>query len=392
MFIADIDPLAYAAPWDMSFDQRLAMLMAGTPRAAYFYAEPDTSTFRYRAYNVAQSLAAANRGTAAWFTDNDYDRMGRVLDQSDVFVLCRNSLYNERVARLATQARARGLPILFDVDDLVFDPSYVHLLMDTLAQDTNSDRNLDLWFGNVGRIGATFGLSDGAITTNSVLAGHAEAYSGKPSRIIRNALNREQQEISERIWLEKEKSGWAFDGRRHLGYFSGSPSHNRDFRLASGPIARLMDAYPDLYLRVVGFLEHIPELERHQDRIELVPLTDFMNLQREIGAVEVNLVPLQDNAFTNCKSELKWFEAAIVGGLTIASPIHSYSLAIDHGTTGWLCPAQQWHSMLDEVVNVLEDPIAHHRLLEAARTEALDVYGWDRQADHIADALFSTIR
>ena len=144
MFIAEIDPVAYAHPWDIPFDQRLAMMMAGTPRAAYFYSRPDTSTFRYRAYNVAQSLSVGRRGAAAWFTENDIDLIGRVLDNCDVLVLCRNSLYNERVARIASQARARGKPILYDVDDLVFDPSYIHLLMDTLDQDANDDPALKL--------------------------------------------------------------------------------------------------------------------------------------------------------------------------------------------------------------------------------------------------------
>ncbi len=393
MFIAEIDPVAYAHPWDIPFDQRLAMMMAGTPRAAYFYSRPDTSTFRYRAYNVAQSLSVGRRGAAAWFTENDIDRIGRVLDNCDVLVLCRNSLYNERVARIASQARARGKPILFDVDDLVFDPSYIHLLMDTLDQDANDDPALNYWFSYVGRVSATLGLCDGVIATNTVLAERARAFTGKPAHVIRNALNREQQDISERIWDAKVRSDWAQDGRRHLGYFSGSPSHNRDFRLVSGPIAELMDTHPELHLRVVGYLDGVPDLARHRDRIELVPMTDFINLQREIGAVEINLVPLLDNAFTNCKSELKWFEAAIVGALTAASPIHSYRSVIEHGRTGWLSPAHQWHTTLTEIVaEVLENPRSHLRVLEETRIAALDRFGWDRQADHIADALFAGIR
>ena len=385
--------MAYAHPWDISFDQRLAMMRAGTPRAAYFYSRPDTSTFRYRAYNVAQSLSVGRHGAAAWFTENDVDRIGRVLDNCDVFVLCRNALYNERVARIAAQARARGLPILFDVDDLVFDPSYIHLLMDTLDQDANDDRALNYWFSYVGRVSATFGLCDSAIATNTVLASRTQSFSGKPARVIRNALNREQQEISARIWDAKVRSNWAQDGRRHLGYFSGSPSHNRDFRMVAGPIAHLMDTHQDLYLRVVGFLDDVPELARYRDRIEFVPLTDFINLQREIGAVEVNLVPLLDNAFTNCKSELKWFEAGIVGALTAASPIHSYCGVIKHGRTGWLSQAHRWQATLTEMVaEVLEDPPAHHRILEETRAQALDRFGWDRQADHIAEALFAQIR
>ena len=34
-------------------------LLAGSPRIAYYYAQPDTSTFRYRAFNMIEALGRA---------------------------------------------------------------------------------------------------------------------------------------------------------------------------------------------------------------------------------------------------------------------------------------------------------------------------------------------
>jgi glycosyltransferase involved in cell wall biosynthesis len=389
MYTASIQPVAYRAPWDLSFDERLSRMLRGSPRAAYFYAVPDTSTFRYRAYNVAQALTAANGRhgpSASWFTEAEMDSMGRVLDACDVLVLCRNSLYNERIARLTAQARARNRRILFDVDDLVFDPSYIHLIVDTLGVNEQDSAVWDYWFAYVGRVGATYALCDGALVTNEYLARHARAWSGKPVSIIPNFLNSEQQALSDRIWQAKADSAWARDGRTHLGYFSGSPSHARDFGLVSHAVARLMDEDESLWLRVVGFLEPTPELARHRPRIEVLPLQDFLNLQRQISAVEVNLVPLQDNSFTNCKSELKWFEAALVGALTIASPTYTYSRVIEHGDNGWLAQSYSWEAVLREVLRDIND----HRAAVAARArdQALARYGWDQQAALIEAALF----
>ena len=389
MYAAQVRPVPYYAPWDAPFDERFALMLRGSPRAAYFYSIPDTSTFRYRAYNIAQSLTApgACGASAAWFTEADLDRIGRVLDACDVLVLCRNSLYTDRVARLATQARARNRRILFDVDDLVFDSAYTHLLIDTLDQDKRNSAVWDYWFGYVGRVAATYTLCDGALVTNNYLARRAEAWSGKPARVIPNFLNREQQDVSDRIWEAKEADGWARDGRTHLAYFSGSRSHDRDFRLVSPTIAHLMDEDASLWLRVVGSLEASSELARHHARIEALPLQDFINLQREIGAVEVNLVPLQDNPFTNCKSELKWFEAAAVGALTIASPTYAYRSVVDHGCNGWLAGSHAWEATLREA---LRDVDAHRAdIAPRARAEARDRYGWDRQAAAIVAALFA---
>jgi glycosyltransferase involved in cell wall biosynthesis len=385
-----VPAIQYRAPWDIPFDDRLSMLRRGSPRAAYFYSVPDTSTFRYRAYNVAQALTASPPGrgpSASWFTEADLGQSGRVLDACDVLILCRNSLYTERVARLAAQARARHRRILFDVDDLVFDPAYIHLLMDTLGVNMREEAVWNYWFSYVGRVGATFALCDGAIVTNEYLAEHARSWSGKPARVIPNFLNREQQEFSDRIWDAKAANGWARDGRTHVAYFSGSPSHARDFGLVSSTVARLMDDDASLWLRIVGFLEPGPELNRHRSRIEYLPLQDFINLQREIGAVEVNLVPLQDNPFTNCKSELKWFEAAIVGALTIASPTYTYERIIKDGCNGWLSHAHTWEAKLREILASLDD----HRALIAprAREQARESFGWDRQAEIIVAGLFA---
>ena len=387
MYAAQVPPVAYAAPWDIGFDARMALLLRGTPRAAYFYATPDTSTFRYRAYNIAQALGAQRAGAAAsWFTAADLPRIGRVLDACDVLVICRNSLYDDSIARLAALARARGRRILFDCDDLVFDPAYAHLLVDTLGVDKRNDDVWNYWFAYIGRVGATFALCDAALTTNSVLAAHAARWSGKPARVIANFLNREQQDISERMWQAKAASKWAGDGRRHIGYFSGSPSHNRDFAMVAPAIARLMDADPGLWFRGVGFLEPGPDLARHAARIETIPLQDFMNLQREIGAVELNIAPLMDNAFTNCKSELKWFEAAVVGALTVATPTFTFRGAIRHGQTGFLAESHAWEDVLTEALRGFD--ARRGAMAEAARDEARERFGWDRQAAAITAALF----
>ncbi|HEY0182689.1 MAG TPA: glycosyltransferase [Rhodopila sp.] len=310
-----------------------------------------------------------------------------MLDACDVLVFGRNSLYTDRIARVAAQARARNRRVLFDTDDLVFDPSYTHLLVDTLGVDMTNPATWDYWFAYISRVGATYALCDGALVTNAYLAGRAEAWSGKPARVIPNFLNREQQEISDRIWEAKAATAWARDRRTHLAYFSGSPSHDRDFALVSPAIAHLMDDDPSLWLRVVGFLEPGSDLARHRSRIESLPLQDFMNLQREIGAVEVSVVPLQDNPFTNCKSELKWFEAAITGTLTIASPTHSYRGIIRSGANGWLAESQAWERVLREVLCRVQEHRAD--IAPRARAEARERYGWDRQAATVEAALFS---
>ena len=387
MFTAEVGAARFTAPWDQSFDQRFTMLTRGSPRAAYFYEVPDTSTFRYRAYNVCQTLAAHLPGpSASWFHLADMEQIGKVLDHCDVLVLCRVR-YDHRIAQLVTLARARGRRILFDVDDLVFDLDFAHTIIDTLGQDVANPAVWDYWYSYIGRLGATMRLCDGAVTTNKFLAARAEAVLGRPAMVIPNYINREQTELSSAIWTEKEASGWRRDGRINLGYFSGSPSHNRDFALIAPAVAGIMDRDRQVMLTVVGFLDDPgPDLARHRSRINSIHLQDFLNLQREIGKVEINLVPLQDNIFTNCKSELKWFEAAVVGSLTIATPTFTYRGVIEHGRNGWLARVQDWGQVL---TGVLAMPEAERlETLVQARQDASMRFDWRAQAPAIHAALF----
>jgi glycosyltransferase involved in cell wall biosynthesis len=388
LYVVKVPPVEFSEPWEKSFDERMTMLCRGSPRAAYFYEVPDTSTFRYRAYNVWQSLSAEAPGgpSASWFHNGDLALMERFLDKSDVLVLSRVR-YSDQINRMVAWARSRRQRVLFDIDDLVFDVRCTHVIMDTLEVDHRDPAAFDAWFAYHGRIGGTMRLCDGSVVTNPYLAARAEAFLDKPSRIIPNYLNREQVEISAEVWNAKQKLDWARDGRIHFGYFSGSATHNRDFALIAQPLARLMDEDDRLALRVVGFLEDLgPHLDRHRARIESIPLQDFMNLQRKIGEVEINLVPLQDNVFTNCKSELKWFEAAIVGAVTVASPTEVFRRTIEHGVNGWLAPAYAWEEVLRQVIE--GGPTLWRAVASRARADAIERYGWRNQTNTIRTALF----
>lgn len=387
MYTAGLAPVPFCPPWDLDFDTRLSMLTRGSPRAAYFYEKPDAATFRYRVFNPAVALAARQDGpSASWFDRDDWDRMDQVLDLCDVLVICR-ARYNNRIGGLIERARARGRRVLFDVDDLVFDTRYVHLLVETLGLTSIDERVWDDWFAMCSRLEATFRLCDGAIVTNAFLAERArEAFGdGRRVAVIANGLERAQQALSDRVWQAKEASGWARDGRIHLGYFSGTASHNRDFAVIGSRLAHLMDQDARLVLRVAGFLDIGPEFDRHADRVEVFPLQDPLNLQRTIGETEINLVPLQVNAFTHCKSELKWFEAAAVGTLTIASPSYAFKSAIVDGETGWLASTTAWERVLTAAIAGVDDLRA---MGAKAREAALARHGWDRQRDQIVEALF----
>jgi len=384
MFKVDISPKAYSDPWNLPLRERMKMLTQGKRRVAYFYEEPNNSTFRYRAYNMAQVLNDESGDvSASYFFLCDWSRIDEIVELADLLVICR-SRYSHRINQLVMKFRMRGKRILFDVDDLVFDQSYAHLIMNTLDEDLGDPARWDYWFSYIGRLGATLKMCDGAITTNHYLADRIATFSGLPVSVVPNFLNREQLDYSDAIFEHKQASGFARDGKIHLGYFSGSPSHKLDYAIIVPAIEALLAKNPKIELTVVGYIEAGAVLSKFGDRVKRQPFHDYVNLQRLISSVEFNLMPLQSNVFTNCKSELKYFEAAVVGGISVASPSYTYAGVIQDGENGYLSQAQEWLSVIERAI---EDAPRWPALIENARKGARSKYGWFNQRETILAAL-----
>jgi glycosyltransferase involved in cell wall biosynthesis len=388
MFLINQTPHPYQDPWAIPFEERFRSLCDGKRRVAYFYERPDTSTFRYRVYNMIQVLRELGDDIGAGFFGNDDSaQLNRVVDEADVIVICR-ARYNQHINQMITRAKAQGKRVIFDVDDLVFNTDYAHLILRTLDQNIDASETWDHWFGWIGRIGATLRMCDAAIATNDFLANRLAEYSGLPTSVIPNFLNKEQLAVSDPIYHEKVKNGFPRTGDIHIGYFSGTPTHNHDFAMVAKALATVMKEDPRVKLSVVGFLEMKGGLEAFADRIEFYPLHDFINLQRLMSLVEINIVPLLDNGFTNCKSELKYFEAAAVGTLTIATPIHSYASAITHGENGFLASSSSW---LDAIRGLIRDLDQYPKLAATAHARSMEQYGWFNQRERIERAVFGSV-
>lgn len=382
------DNFHYNPPWEAEpLEDRLRDIDRDLPRVAWLYERPDTSTFRYRVYNMVESLRreTPQQVAASWFSGTEIRHLLPRVAELDALVLARVR-YDADVGRLIAAARAHRVPVIFDCDDLVFDIGYVHLILDTLDQDTKTSANWDGWYAYCGRLEAVARLCDAGITTNAFLAERMREVVGGPVHVVPNFLNRHQQEVSDLLLGAKRSRGFAGDGTVGIGYFSGSPTHNRDFAIAAPALARLLESDPDVRVRVVGFMDTTGPLGAHANRVEMVPLHDWVNLQRLIAEMEINIAPLQDNVFTNCKSELKFFEAAAVGTWTVATPTSTFRQAIASPEVGRLTGAEGWDAALREAVALARATPRYARVAEATAALVRDTYGWDRFTDRIRTA------
>jgi len=333
-------------PWQRSLIERLGDLREGTTRVGYLYEEAEPGTFRYRCYNMAQAINDhSKKYSASYFFLHDLQSVDNLAEFIDVLVLVRVR-FDSEVDRLVRKFRLANKPILFDLDDHIFDLNSTALLVASLNQGLTRHGRIEKWTGVVGRIRQSVALVDGVITTTEFLANQLRQSFDLPVAVVPNFLNREQWDYSSALRKESLSPEAPV-----IGYFSGSPSHNRDYQIAEDGLRAVLEEYPNSRLRIAGYLDVPDSLQAYSNRIDRLPFMDFLGLQRAIAEVSVNISPVQHNVFAHSKSELKYFEAAAVGTSTVASPTPTFQSVIDHGVNGYLADAAEWPEVFRMVLD-----------------------------------------
>jgi len=264
--------------------------------------------------------------------------------------------------------------VLFDLDDLIFDFKDLPILM----KATNS-KNVAYWAGYVWGIRRIAKKADGFITTNEFLAGKLKRSFKKPCAVIPNSLNKEQLDIADKCLGKKSHEGFV------VGYFSGSPTHAKDLGMVEPQLVKFLNSHENVKFLLVGYAELSEAMAKlkDQEKVEIVNLMDYLKLMELESKIDVNIAPLTVNDFTNCKSELKFFEAAAVETTTIASPSYTFKKAISDGENGFLAEPSEWYEKLEYVYN---NPGENQKIAKAARKYALENYYGERFLKTIEEA------
>lgn len=326
-----------------SFGDRFKKLFLSGKKIVYIKNEFDNSTFRYRTYNVVQALSKQKDYIVTYFLSSELEKVSTYIKNISVIIFQR-AMWDIYIENFVYMAKNNSIPVIYDIDDLFVNPKYVPLYLNNLGRILDSSAYLDQFYFT-SRYYCVACKCDGFITTNDFLKKYIKKDFLKPVWVIPNFLNMEQEYYSKII---REKSN-EIKSKFIIGYFSGSPSHQFDFSLVVDDIFRLFETYNNIFLKIVGFIEIPIKLRRFQNRIIQVPLVSYEELQYEIGEVDLNIVPLQNNVFNNCKSELKFFEAGIVNVISCCSPTYIYKKIVNDGENGFLCKDGEWFSVIEKI-------------------------------------------
>lgn len=152
-----------------------------------------------------------------------------------------------------------------------------------------------------------------------------------------------------------------------IGY-AGSNSHDEDLKMIMPHLGAVMNTHKNVYFETCGAIE-IRELVnlgvyKHfspeaRTRFDLKSSTStFKEYPKMLSEQkwDIALAPLADNAFTRCKSHIKWFEMSMFKFPVIASRVYPYYVdlwdrkVIEHDVTGLLVKPHEWTDALEDLI------------------------------------------
>ncbi len=332
---------------------------------------PETRGHLYRVEHHAAALQAGGL-SADWCALGDF--ADEKLAGVTILVLFRTA-WDGRVAALYAACRARGITVAFDIDDLVFDPVYMREpYFDYLRTLTPAAR--ERWTVKVAGWRQSLLEADCAIVSTAPLAAAVEKL-GKRAVVWPNGISWGMLESARSLPARSSHPG----GSVRIGYASGAPTHQKDFAQISAALAAVLTERPEVALTIVGHLDlaEFPELAEHAVRIEKRPVVPHSGLGAEYVRFDINLAPLEaGNPFCEAKSELKYFEAALLQVPSVAAATAPFAAAIQTGINGYLAREEaEWRDCL---LALIDDHETRRRMGRVAYWHALVRFGPEAQS------------
>jgi glycosyltransferase involved in cell wall biosynthesis len=351
---------------------------AGDVRHVLFVVGIEGAPLRYRARLPEEALAL--RGVQAEVRYYRSDDVPRLAAAADAIVLYRVPA-TVQILELIESIRARPepVPVLYDIDDLVFDPDLHHEIDPLLKDLPKIDR--DRYWEGVRRYRTTLEHCDAYVGSTEALCAAATEAAGIPSHRFANGVGLQLARVSDLAPRRPRRAG-----PLRIGYFSGTNTHNEDWAAIEPAVLDVLRRHPDVELWLGGLLEPGPGIRALGRRVVRLPMVPWYELPANLRDVDVNLAPLTlGGRFNDAKSAIKWLEAALVGTPTIATPTEPFVEAVEDGVTGLLATTpSDW---ADHLTWLLEDHAARHRLGQNARRAVLLRWSPDRQADRYLEIL-----
>ena len=316
----------------------------------------------FRAFGVAEELRMHNFECAVTIADNF--NLPKFANKFKIFVFHKVT-YDKKIAEFIENIKRQNKEIIFDTDDLDFDPKYLsqmdYFSLISPAEKKEYEKGIGAEIVNDKYVRV-------CTTTVSYLAQKLRE-KNKKIFIVPNKISNNELGIVDGVLLKGKKQ----DGFLRIGYFSGTYSHNKDFATINEALLEILEKNKNVKLLLAGPLDIENKLNEFQDRIEILPRVPREEYYNNIFKCDINIVPLEiGNPFCESRSELKFFEAGILEIPTVAVRNQTFSEAISDGVDGFLADNnEEW---VEKISKLIENEKLRQDMGKKAREKVLRDY------------------
>jgi GT2 family glycosyltransferase/glycosyltransferase involved in cell wall biosynthesis/predicted O-methyltransferase YrrM/SAM-dependent methyltransferase len=174
--------------------------------------------------------------------------------------------------------------------------------------------------------------------------------------------------------------------------YAGTITHSADLAMLEEVLDRIAISYGDRVaftfmgcaterisnLPGFSYIEFESTFEAYARKLQEIP-------------IDIMLIPLEDNPFNRCKSNIKWLEYSACGYAGIYADLPPYNTSVEHGRTGLLVGdhPQQWYEAISLLI---ENADLRRSIAASARVEVLGRYSLAANAHKWLDTYRTIIR
>ena len=286
---------------------------------------------------------------------------------AEAVVVCRLAA-THAVLRAMASARRFGLPVYYDIDDLLFDPEHCPPALasygGTLSPAQHRRFGLD-----VPLVQAAMRQADGLILSTPTLARRWRQLHPEWDRPVWVLPNLAPPEL----WHQLSPPRPPRPGPLRLVVASGTTAHKQAWQEELAPaLAMLLARNPQLRLDLLGHLQLPEPLLPFSERIRCRPFTAYGRYLRQLAQADMGLVVLEPGTFTDAKSAIRWMEFSLLGLASVLSPTATYVEQLEHGQEALFARgAEEW---IRAVHLLIDDPARRQALAERAQARARELF------------------
>jgi glycosyltransferase involved in cell wall biosynthesis len=285
--------------------------------------------------------------------------------------------------------RQIGVVTVYEIDDLVYDPAHFPDSIENYRGQLTADEYANLVV-DAPLLQRAMALCDYGIASTPTLQRRIETVVARKKCFLhRNAMDSRHERFA------SASSTLGFEHRPGdvtLFYATGTKAHNEDFELFAAPaIADLFRSRPNVRLVVMGFLPLPSVLRPYESRIiQLPPVWDINIFWSTLAEADINLSVLKPGLISDCKSEIKWLEAAMLGIPSVVSATATFTEILSDGRDAMLADTvDSWRHKLSMLVDM---PELRAKIGRAAKELAFSEYNLAAGADNIGEILKSILK